>query len=238
MNEAEFDRYAEQYESLLARSIALSGEEPEYFAEYKIRDLAREVARSEARRRADRAGEALRICDFGSGIGGSVPFVRKHLPGADLTCLDVSERSLAIAERRFPSLARYVRLDGSSLPFPADHFDYSFAACVFHHVERAERGALMKELLRTLRPGGSLLVFEHNPWNPLTVRAVRDCPFDENAELIAAPAMKRLLAEAGFASIEIRYRVFFPHALRFLRGLERAMRWIPIGAQYCAIGRR
>ena len=44
MGEAEFDRYAEEYNALHAASIAASGEEPEFFAAYKIRDIARETA--------------------------------------------------------------------------------------------------------------------------------------------------------------------------------------------------
>ena len=37
--------------------------------------------------------------DFGAGIGNSVPYVRKHLAGAELTCLDLSQRSLEVNPR-------------------------------------------------------------------------------------------------------------------------------------------
>ena len=50
MKEAEFDEYAERYEALHAASIAITGEGPEYFAEYKIRDIARAVGRRAAAR--------------------------------------------------------------------------------------------------------------------------------------------------------------------------------------------
>ena len=36
MTEAEFDKYAEDYYRMLKSSITKSGEEPEFFAEYKI----------------------------------------------------------------------------------------------------------------------------------------------------------------------------------------------------------
>ena len=85
-----------------------------------------------------------------------------------------------------------------------------------------------------LRPGGSLFVFEHNPFNPLTVRVVNTCPFDANAHLIRGSLMKRRLLGAGFASAKIRYRVFFPHFLRWLRPLEGALAWLPLGGQYYA----
>ena len=42
MNEAEFDKFADEYHASLKAGIALSGESPEYFSEYKIADIARE----------------------------------------------------------------------------------------------------------------------------------------------------------------------------------------------------
>ena len=41
MDDAEFDRFADDYRSLHAANIRASGETPEFFAEYKVRDVAR-----------------------------------------------------------------------------------------------------------------------------------------------------------------------------------------------------
>jgi hypothetical protein len=103
---------------------------------------------------------------------------------------------------------------------------------VLHHVPVAERRGLLSRLRTKLRPGGRLFVFEHNPLNPLTRHAVDTCPFDENAVLIRAPKMRRRVLDAAFASATINYRIFFPHALRGLRGLEPRLTWLPLGAQY------
>lgn len=230
MNEAEFDKFADEYHASLTAGIAISGESPEYFSEYKIADIARECR--------PRAGPhaSVKLLDFGAGIGNSVPYVRQHFAGAELTCLDLSQRSLEVAEKRFPNQARYVRFDGVHIPFPADHFDIAYAMCVFHHINHADHVALLQELRRVLKPGGSLFIFEHNPFNPLTVRVVNTCPFDENAHLIRGPQMKHRLRAAGFASAKNRYRVFFPHFLRRLRPLESALAWLPLGGQYFARG--
>ena len=48
MDEAEFDKFADEYRGLHAANIRLSGEEPEYFAEYKVVDIAAELARDRA----------------------------------------------------------------------------------------------------------------------------------------------------------------------------------------------
>lgn len=229
MNETEFDKFADEYTKLHGDSIAISGEGPEYFAEYKIVDILHEYKKSSKPNM-----DPLRLLDFGSGIGGSVPYVMKHIPDAELTCLDVSQRSLDIAKDRFLSLANFVHFDGVTIPFPTNHFDIAFAMCVFHHIEHETHLALLHELHRIIRPGGSLFVFEHNPNNPLTVRVVNSCVFDKNAKLVRASNIKCQILMVGFKQVNIRYRIFFPHFLKALRPLEIALKWLPLGGQYYA----
>ena len=45
MDEVEFDKFADEYRSMHAANIKLSGEDPEYFAEYKVVDIAAELSR-------------------------------------------------------------------------------------------------------------------------------------------------------------------------------------------------
>ena len=233
MDEAEFDKFADEYATLHKAGIAVSGEGPEYFAEYKIIDILHEYMQH-----SERSKIAVKILDFGAGIGGSVPFIRKYFPSAQLTCLDVSLRSLKFAEKRFPEQAQYIHFGGAQIPFPQDNFDIAFAMCVFHHIDHAEHVSLLQELRRVLRPGGSLFIFEHNPFNPLTVRVVNNCPFDKNAQLIRAASMKEKFLAAGFKWAKIRYRIFFPNFLRALRPVEAAMTWLPLGGQYYILSQK
>ena len=224
MDSAEFDKFAEEYASMHANNIRASGEGPEYFAEYKVRDVAAHLAAHGI--------AAQRVLDFGSGIGGSVPHFRHHLQGSHLTCVDVSRKSLDIAQFRFPDAAEYLLFDGKSLPFEDNSFDVVFTACVFHHIPAGEHVGLFSEIRRVLAPGGVFFVFEHNPLNPLTIQAVNQCPFDENAVLIRSGELSRRLASAQFQQIKHRYRIFFPRFLKALRVLEGALGWCPLGAQY------
>lgn len=226
MKQSEFDKFAHEYAELHRANVAASGESPEFFAEYKIRDL-RELCAAPGH-----GGPPDRILDFGAGIGASVAPMRRYFPEAKLTCVDVSVASLRIAAQRFPGAAEFVAFDGGRLPFADGSFDCVFSACVFHHIEPALHVGLLSELRRVLRPGGLIMIFEHNPLNPLTVRAVNTCPFDENAILIRAATLKARLVEAGFTGAAARYRLFFPRALGLLRPLEQWMKWLPIGAQY------
>lgn len=53
--------------------MEITGESPEYFAEYKIADLAHHLSETRA--------SCSRITDFGSGIGYSIPYFRKYFHG-------------------------------------------------------------------------------------------------------------------------------------------------------------
>jgi ubiquinone/menaquinone biosynthesis C-methylase UbiE len=223
----EFDKFADEYTAIHARNIRASGETPEFFAEYKIRDMAAALAGQ---------GKPAAILDFGGGIGASVPSLRRYFPDAALICLDVSERSLAIAAETHAGQALFMAFDGKTIPFEARTFDLAFAACVFHHIEHTEHVDLLRKLCRILRDDGSMFVFEHNPLNPLTVHAVNTCVFDENAHLIRATVMADRMRIAGFVNVTIRYRIFFPRIFAALRPLERWMTWVPLGAQYYVQG--
>jgi ubiquinone/menaquinone biosynthesis C-methylase UbiE len=230
VDEAEFDKFADEYRALHAASIRLSGENPEYFAEYKVVDIAAELARE--------SFAPARALDFGAGVGYSVPFFARHVPATRVTCLDVSRKSLEVGQARHGSAAEFAHFDGRTIPYADGTFDVALASCVFHHIPHEEHVALLAEIRRVLDPRGLLFVFEHNPLNPLTRHAVNTCEFDEHAELVLAPTMRRRVRDAGFATADVRYRIFFPHALRRLRPLEGSMTWLPLGAQYYVVARK
>lgn len=230
MEQAEFDRFADEYYTQHASNIAVTGETPEYFSEYKIIDFAREL------REAGLVSPA--IVDFGSGIGNSIPYFRKHVSDVRLTCADVSPRSLELSRGRYPGPESYIQIEQDRVPVGDNSFDAAFSACVFHHIPHEEHDLWLKELHRVVRPGGMLAIFEHNPLNPLTVRAVNTCPFDENARLLTARKLSKECAQAGWKDISVKYRIFFPHRLAFLRPAERHLTRLPLGAQYYVTARR
>ena len=57
MDSAEFDVFTEEYRALRSRNIRASSESPEFFAEYKLRDIAEAAAGS--------GRKVGRILDFG-----------------------------------------------------------------------------------------------------------------------------------------------------------------------------
>lgn len=223
----QFDRYARTYRDLHRESVRLSGEEPEYFAAYKVDFVAAHL---------ENVAAPLRMLDFGCGVGGSLPHLRRRFPQGRLYGADVSEESLAMARQAHP-YAEFAPVQASAIRLADDSVDVAMAACVFHHIPPDDRALWISELRRVLRPGGRLFVFEHNPLNPLTRKVVNACPFDEDAILLSRWETTTLFREAGFEEIAANYIVFFPQALAALRPIERRLGWLPAGAQYAVHGR-
>jgi SAM-dependent methyltransferase len=231
---AVFDGYAEEYDAAVQGVIGASGEQVEYFAELKV-ELARRYVAPE---------RPTTVLDFGCGIGNTTRLLRDAFAGADVTGYDPSARSIEVATRL--SVARPERLRfvghngggaGDALPFAEASFELIFTANVFHHIERRDHRRWVSELRRVLRPTGQLLVFEHNPYNPLTRRVVRACPFDEGVVLLRPGYARRLLRQTGFDVVPPHYYFFFPRSLRGLRSIESQLRRVPLGAQYFVAGR-
>ena len=223
--EAEFDRFAEDYLEILARNTAISGGEPAFFHKYKI-EIVRNIARQSNLATA-------RIVDFGSGIGNSIPYFQEYFPESKLVCADTSPRSLEFAIRKHPGAAVPLLVTPPDpLDLPDDTVDLCFSACVFHHIDHVEHFFWLSELLRITRPGGAIVVFEHNPFNPLTRHAVNTCPLDVNACLVRPRALARNACSAGWVRPAIAYRLFFPGFVARLRPLEAYLTGLPLGAQY------
>lgn len=221
--EPKFDSYAKAYEGLHRASIAASGEDPAYFHDYKIACL---------RRKGLLRGPLL---DYGCGTGNLTErFARAHGDVHELHGYDPSTESLAEARERAPS----ARLHTETATLPRGHFATVVLSGVLHHVVPRERDGVLETVRSTLRPGGHIVVFEHNPLNPVTRRAVAACPFDDDAILLWPWEARRLLRRAGFDSVTLDYIVFFPKRLAILRPFEPRLRRVALGAQQMLVGVR
>lgn len=227
MTKQEFDAHAQSYKEVLDQSIGFSGEDSAYFADYKISDLCEELTRA-----GIDAGSALKLMDFGCGVGTSMPHARRHFARAELLGVDVSQDSLEQARSFYGELASFLPLEGNKWPVQASCLDAAYAMCVFHHVEGESHVQILSDIRDRLKPGGMMMVYEHNPYNPLTVRVVNNCPFDENAQLIRASVMAQRCRDAGYKDVKVRFRVFFPGFLKAFRFAEGLLSWLPLGGQY------
>jgi SAM-dependent methyltransferase len=220
-NEAEFDAHAGTYAELHASSVKASGEDPAYFSEYKQKWLERMFS-------ADRRP----VLDFGCGIGNLTHLLERSFPVVH--GFDPSKKSVEMARARAPGATFFD--DKASLP--RDTYGTIVLANVLHHVRPSDRADLVGELATRLAPGGRLVIFEHNPLNPVTVNAVQACAFDADAVLLFPWEVTRLLDGAGLARRKLDYIVFFPRQLARLRPLEPYLARVPVGAQVCAWAER
>jgi SAM-dependent methyltransferase len=220
----QFDQFAGDYKQVLDHSVAVSGEDSTYFAEYKARFLARILA-------PDFRG---RVLDFGCGVGLLSGFLKKHLPAAPLDGYDLSGESV---RRIDAALAR----EGN---FTSDFgelrglYDLIVVANVMHHIPPHQRAHTVEKLATLLAPRGCLAMFEHNPLNPLTRWAVERCPFDKDAVLLPVYEALGYLESAHLRVALRNFIVFMPRFLAWLRPLEPWLAWLPLGAQYVLVGER
>jgi SAM-dependent methyltransferase len=216
-----FDDYAEEYGRLLADSIQASGESHTYFHKYKV-DCIRRLG----------LDPALPMLDYGCGIGS----LTGHLAGAfgRVEGYDPSPKSLELARQRLPEISFH----DDAKKLPDGRFGAAVLSGVLHHVAKGARRELLASVREKLAPGGKLIIFEHNPWNPLTRRAVHACAFDDDAILLWPWELKSLARAAGYSNVQLDYIVFFPRTLARLRSLEPKLRRLFLGAQTMTVATR
>jgi SAM-dependent methyltransferase len=224
---AEFDEFAEDYESALAKGLRYSGEGSEYFAKARIQHVARRVSAHGL--------SAENVLDFGCGTGSSSPLLKESLGATSVLGVDASPRLVARARRSFPEPEFEFSVADDAEP---EGFDLAYCNGVFHHIEPGDRIDALSLVRRALRPGGLFALWENNPLNPGTRLVMRAIPFDAEAKPIFPWAGRRMLQQAGFQVLRIDYAFFFPRVLRMFRPLERPLGRLPVGAQYMVLARR
>ena len=144
------------------------------------------------------------ILDIAVGNAEAVPWYRALFRGVRLVCLEPDRPSPAIA--RFGGLAYYRRFDGIRVPYGADSFDVVTGFGALTESSPEVRPLLLGELLRVLKPGGLLVLFEPTGGeSPLGSRDAR-----------------RAVGDAGFWNVAIRYGGAIP--------------FLPFGPEYHVVG--
>jgi SAM-dependent methyltransferase len=219
----EFNKYHSTYDQAVNKALAFSGLTVDAFMRAKSNDLARFILE----RVPDH--ERAAILDVGCGVGNYHPTIGRVV--GSLTGVDVSEACIATARSRNPGVT-YDVYEGKRLPYPDAAFALAYAVCVLHHVPPAGWSEFAGEMARVVRPGGWIVVYEHNPHHPLTRKVVRDCEFDRDAVLLTRSQMRRLFTDEGCREVEVRSILTLPPGGGLISRLDRALAWLPMGTQY------
>jgi ubiquinone/menaquinone biosynthesis C-methylase UbiE len=223
----DFDKYRETYDEAVNKAIAFSGLTVDKFTNAKARDLVRLI------KLHFESPEDVTVLDVGCGIGNYHPLLVPAV--GSVTGIDVSQACIERARSRNPSVA-YDIYDGERLPYPDNSFSVAYCVCVVHHVPPASWQRFVNELARVVAAGGMVIVYEHNPWHPLTRRVVGYCAFDRDAVLIAMPNMRELLRSAGCVNVSTRSILTLPPGLAISERLDVLFSRLPLGSQYRALG--
>jgi SAM-dependent methyltransferase len=219
----QFDTHADSYNEAVNSAIAFTGMNVDFFTRVKMDYLVDIIGRLLP------SARDAKLLDVGCGVGNGHPMLIGRI--GTLTGIDVSERSIDLAREKNPAV-EYATFEGINLPFNDGSFDVVFAVSVFHHVPLTYRSALAREIRRVLRSAGLFVIFEHNPRNPLTRRAVNNCAFDSDAILLDRMTCESLMASAGFRDINTRFILTLPASGRILRAFDQLFSGLAIGAQY------
>lgn len=133
--------------------------------------------------------------------------------------IDPSKKSIAIAQNTAAKfgISNFQGLVGDFNDRPqAKSFDYILMTNVIHHVDDADR--LLQNCRESLKPGGSLVIFEQNPLNPLFI------PFLYSLGMLSSHmnrpyfrsnffTLKKILKRNNFRSIKIQRYAFLPSLL-------------------------
>lgn len=225
---SEFDQHSSDYVEKIERTLPRVGKKHQFFVAAKVRALLR-VCR---RHWSDLSGKS--VLDVGCGIGTTLRELQGHFAVA--SGVDLSKESVEVA-RQSAVKASVESYDGRRLPYGDRVFDVVYTICVMHHVPPAQWLDFLREMARVVKPDGLLFVFEHNPFNPLTRKAVADCPFDEGVVLFSQAKARQLFEAAGIEVLERRHILFLPFEGRLIDAVEAVLAPVPLGAQYYLVGR-
>ena len=99
-----------------------------------------------------------RVLDLGAGTGLLTAFWYKYLPKAEYVLVDIADKMLDVAKRRFEGIQNisYEVLDYKE-SFPDKEFDTVISALSIHHLEHDEKRMLFRHIFEML-PDGSVFI--------------------------------------------------------------------------------
>jgi ubiquinone/menaquinone biosynthesis C-methylase UbiE len=118
--------------------------------------------------------------DIGCGTGALA--TRLANAGYEMVGVDPSEGMLDVLRGRSPAI-RAIKSSGTSLPFEDDTYDLALSVAVMHHIaEPGDVRQTLAEMVRVVKPGGRILIWDHNPRNPYWGRLMARVPQDTGEE--------------------------------------------------------
>jgi SAM-dependent methyltransferase len=184
-----FDEIATLYDESIPAHVA------EHYLEKRVR-LIRNVFPS---------GQHLLDVGCGTGVLGA----RLMTAGYDVSGVDVSAHMLHRASQRGLVVTE---ASSDALPFADTTFDGALSVAVLHHLrDPALLFSTIREMVRVVRPGGRVVLWDHNPMNLYWHLFMARLPQDDGSErMVGKHEILRALESLPLASIKHERLGFIP----------------------------
>lgn len=109
--------------------------------------------------------QEVELLDFGCGDGFLTNCIQKSFYKAHVLGVDTDPLHVQKARECYPT-GKFMNLEaGGSIALEDDFFHLIYTVNVFHHIDPCQRAHYAQELIRILKPKGTLVIFESNPYN-------------------------------------------------------------------------
>ena len=221
-----FNRWSDTYESEIKKSAPLPIGDYSKFVVYtaeKICEIIEKILLS---------NERVKILDWGCGNGVLDKMLQDR--GFQVAGIDVSPKMIDLAKRLNPG-SEFQIFDGVSLPIDMESVDVCICVCTLQHIAKPNRKQVFREMFKSIKRGGILIIYEHNRWNPLTRATVWRCPF-ENIQYVSVRELKKIVLDQPYKTeFSIKYHLSIPRQGQVINSLDRLFENFPLGVQYTAI---
>ena len=230
MKKDNFEQIYRNYSYIHKRSLlGLSDMDFKYFIRYKLDIVKKNIS-----------GNPKSFLDFGCGIGESSLYISKIFPNTKITGIDTSAFAIEACKKLNIKNSNFYNIDITTEEVLDEKYDVILLICVLHHIPQKSIAKVLKKLLNCLNKNGKIFIFEHNPYNPISLLIFIKSEIDKGCFMVSPRQLKLIiknLNEQNIKAYPTRYTLFLPrfNFLKKIFFLEKYLEKVPIGSQYYTI---